>query len=116
MMITNVDPKVQIRVFVPANVNARLAIQHTEFQEWVCKRFGGFSVNPTEIIHGAWLNPATGKIECDRMMVYYIWINYPSWRGGEDDCGAIAGEVKRIFGETAVSIIRDNSVFPTIYS
>ena len=108
--------KVQVRILVPANVNAKLNMLHVEFQEWVCNRFGGFSMNPTEVIHGAWRNPDTGKIECDRMQVYYVWLDPGTDGDINADCREIATKVMNLFGEKAVSVIRDTNAIPTIYS
>ena len=108
--------KVQIRVLVPAVTSKAQEAKHVQFQEWVCDRFGGFSVNPSERINGAWLNPETRKIECDVMMVYYIWLDPGNDVDLAADCGEIAAKVMGIFGEKAVSIIRDNTVTPAIYS
>lgn len=108
--------KVQIRVLVPANTNAKLNMQHVEFQEWVCEKFGGFSMNPAEVIHGAWRDPSIGKIECDRMQVYYIWLDPGDDDDINADCCEISCKVMNLFGEKAVSVIRDNSVTPSIFS
>ena len=108
--------KVQIRVLVPAVTSKAQEAKHVQFQEWVCDRFGGFSVNPSERINGAWLNPETRKIECDVMMVYYIWLAMGSDNDIIDDSQEISLKVMNIFGEKAVSIIRDNTVTPAIYS
>jgi hypothetical protein len=112
----NITSKIQIRVLVPAVTSKAKEAMHVQFQEWVCERFGGFSVNPSERINGAWLNPETGKIERDVMMVYYIWLDMGSDNDIIDDSQEISLKVIDIFGEKAVSIIRDNTVTPAIYS
>ncbi len=50
------------------------------------------------------------------MMVYYIWLDAGSIMNFASDCQSIADRVMGIFGEKAVSIIRDNTVTPAIYS
>lgn len=115
----NIISKIQIRVLVPISKISGVISgdkNHAQFQEWVCERFGGFSVNPSERINGAWLNPETRKIECDVMMVYYIWLDMGSDNDIIDDSQEISLKVMNIFGEKAVSIIRDNTVTPAIYS
>lgn len=112
----NITSKIQIRVLVPAATSKAQEAKHVQFQEWVCDRYGGFSVNPSERINGAWLNPETRKIECDVMMVYYIWLDPGNDVDIASDCGKIADKVMAVFGEKAVSIIRDTTVTPMIFS
>lgn len=113
----NSTSKVQIRVLVPFVAgNMANASNHAEFQQWVCENFGGFSVNPNERINGAWRNPATGDVEHDVMVVFYIWLDTGTVVDIVSDCRSIADKVMAIFGEKAVSIIRDTAVTPMIFS
>lgn len=118
-MGNTVASKVQIRVLVPVSkVFGYMSgdKKHEAFQAWVCDNFGGFSVNANERIQGAWRNPETGKIELDIMMVYYIWLDNGTAEAIGSDCRLIADKVMEIFSEKAVSIIRDNTVTPMIFS
>lgn len=97
----------QYRVFVPAG-----HAETSSWEEYLCNNFCGFSVNPSELIKGAWRNPDTGKIEWDTMAVYYVWTDV-----GDDELSIIMelGEAaRRIFSERAVSVIIDRHIEPTI--
>lgn len=113
----NSTSKIQIRVLVPViDGNITNDINHATFQQWVCENFGGFSVIPGERINGMWRNPATGHVEHDVMVIYYIWLSVGSDNDIYIDCRQISDKVMAVFGEKAVSIIRDVTVTPMIFS
>lgn len=113
----NAQRKVSIRVFVPVIPgDTENDVCHATFQQWVCEQFQGFTVIPGELIRGAWCDPATGNVMHDNMGVYHIWLDIGPAYAIESDCRLIADKVMALFGEKAVSIIRDTTITPIIFS
>jgi len=101
-----------------ANVLAHLerrpeaeALWHT----FLCDNFSGFTVNPNEVMQGAWRNPETGMVEFDKMAVYYVWVDWNvSERMRTATVNKIGNAARHIYGEKAVSVLHDAHITPMI--